>query len=300
LYLFVLKYINYDIILILYGGNIVKIFLEKEKSFIEIDTDDLKQIGEGREGKVYRYQDLALKIHNSLGKKFVLNLEKVNKFKNIDTKRILLPKNPIYVKSKLISKLNFTGYSTSLVTNIKDKKELIDIDSNHLYNELQTLKSDTTILSKNKALINDLAHCRNFVFNSNLYFVDCGGYYFDETLNFNEVYTENIEEVGMSLYRNLFCLNSKLNIIRDELLKIKNINEEDIDQDILLSVLHVYERDYGNNFIYSNITDYLSYLIYILEKNESLTEYKYKILKEYICNSYNSSDHIKKLKKIIK
>ena len=196
----------------------MKVLFEYNNNFIELDTNDLKEIGQGTESIVYSYNDKAIKVYKEKQTKIRLSYEEVEKLKEINTHRILLPQNTIY--SDLDSNsFYYNGYTTKLIENIKKKKELLNISSDLLNNELHLLNEDINVITKNKIIIRDLWNKDNFVYNNHLYYVDPGSYTISENASISDIYEENIEELSMSLFRNIFCFEDSLELIKEELKK---------------------------------------------------------------------------------
>ncbi|MBQ7141264.1 MAG: hypothetical protein IJO32_07170 [Bacilli bacterium] len=268
---------------------------------VKLDTDNLQSIGSGYESKVYSYNDIAIKIHrDNYITKTGLPYNSVKKFKKIETERILMPQNFVYETSNMFPK--YKGYTTKLITNIKNKAEITNVDSNHLYQEINKLKSDIKILSSNKILIYDILFEENLVFNDNIYFVDPGSFYYDKNLTVDQVYNNNMKELNFILYYYLFCLFDKLEYIEYELKNMKNINKNYIishDVEELVGVSSfIYKQKFKNDFT-KNPMKYINNIIKILEKYESIKNYKYIALKNYVENAKNNSKSVKMIKKII-
>lgn len=280
-------------------GDFMKIIVKYNNSFIELNTQSLKLIGQGYESKVYKYKDVALKIHHKHNYKFGigLTLDNMKSMKEISTKRILMPIDAIYRKK---ANNQYIGYSTSLVTNIKSKYSFINLDSNILYNEIDNLREDAKKLSNHKIMLSDLCNDKNLVFNGNLYYVDPGCYYFLNDLDSKDINDENMFELDISLCENLFCFNNNIDYIRDELVLMQNINYRKINNKILELVNNIYNNDYENNYLKSGDKTYLEYLMNIIEKYETVSKYKYKLLTDFVNNSNNKSSDIKSLRKILK
>ncbi|MBQ7141262.1 MAG: hypothetical protein IJO32_07160 [Bacilli bacterium] len=277
----------------------MQILTEYKNRLIKLNTHRLKKVGNGYEGNVYKYKDIAIKLYRKKPKKTVLSYNEVIGLKYIDTQRILLPISAVH-SSNLFSKQSFSGYSTNLVQDVKDIKFIINIDSNHLYNEINILENDIRNLSNNKVKINDLWNIKNFVFNGNLYFVDPGSYYFKKDSSNSDIFDENMEELSMALYQHLFCLDSNLEYIGAELMNM-NIEHSNVNLKSILPLIgKIYEDDYHKHFLKSNKKFYLEYLKYILDKYETISNYKLNVFKEYITDSNNDAIYVKNLKKIIK
>lgn len=270
----------------------MEIIIKYKNNDIKLDTSTLKQIGAGCEGKVYSYNDIAIKVHNNNLIKTKLSYNLVKIFKNIDTKRILLPREAIFINDG--NKIEYGGYTTKLVPNFKRKEKLRELSSEQIYKEIEILKNDIRILSENKICIDDLNVKDNLVFNDKLYFVDPGSYYIDN----NNVFSENTKKLGYALYLCLFCLYNDYNYLIYELHNLEDVNLKDVNWKDINMLKKIYIESFNNDFLRENNNDYICSLIKILEKYGNFLNYKRKILHTYISNSNAKDDEIKLIKKM--
>ncbi|MBQ7141263.1 MAG: hypothetical protein IJO32_07165 [Bacilli bacterium] len=275
----------------------MNIIVNHNFQYIKLDTSDLKKIGSGCEGNVYKYQDIAIKVHDDIPIKKTLSQKLVKQFKNIDTKRILLPNGLTFEKAGIF--LKYVGYTTQLISNKLRKERLIDLDSNHIYDEIQLLKNDIKLLSENKISVDDLNSKDNLVFNGDLYFVDPGSYNIDNG-NFNELYTKNMDKLNYALYLCLFCLYNDSNYIMYELKNINGTNIENINYKIVPLIRNIYTKYFKNEFLDKTNGNYIEAIIQILEKHDSILNYKDKILNDFVNNSNEEVEDIKTIKKILR
>lgn len=278
----------------------MKILLQEKNKFKELNTFNLKKIGQGCESIVYKYKNNAVKIYKKNCKKEILSYNDVKYMKDINTKRILMPLNIVY-KNNLFSLPTFKGYSTTLIKNSKPLSSIIKMDSNYLYKELEKLEIDAKILSNSNVEISDLRNAENFIFNDKLYYVDPGSYYINNILNCSQIYNNNMDELGISLNEILFCLDGNLENIKEELMNIEGIEYSNVNINTTLPLVRkIYENDYYKNYLKSKKRYYLEYLKDILNKYESISNYKLNIFKNYINDPNSDSVYINHIKKIIK
>ena len=70
-----------------------------------INTNDLLYVDSGAEGKVYKYKVKAIKVYHDNLYKRILSYDDINRLKDINTRRIILPNNIIYkLKCKIVCK----------------------------------------------------------------------------------------------------------------------------------------------------------------------------------------------------
>jgi len=158
---------------------------------------------------------MAIKIKKE---RFYLNYENLNILKTINSNRILLPTNIVYNYKHFFgkqNKKNYIGYTTKLIKNVKDKKEIISLSSNILYDEIDELINETRYLSKNRVQLVDIRNNNNIVFNGNIYFVDPGLYRYKKGSPYIELYTKNITSLvrfsaKIKMPRNFFILQVRL------------------------------------------------------------------------------------------
>lgn len=132
----------------------------------------LKKLGKGKEGRVYEYKGMALKLYyyytSITGR---IGLKECEYLKQIDTKRIVLPKDILQDE-----KYNFYGYISELI--IPSKEDLYQINKAKFLNELYALRKEIEILSQNYIRVNDWIP-ENFMYDGMFHFVDPGEYQID-------------------------------------------------------------------------------------------------------------------------
>jgi len=275
----------------------MEIYIKNNDSYINIDTNLLEKIGDGYEGIVYSYNDMAIKVKTNF--ETTLSYDDAIKLKRIITNRILLPKN-IVCYNKPQNKYTYIGYTTKLIDPI-DKNKVIYMNPNTLYNEILLLNNDIKKLSNNKILISDISeNDDNFIFNGHLYFVDPGSYIYDNNCSVNEVLKNNIRELEGGIFLNVIGFGYCLDSIYEELVNIMKIDKNYLTEKFLIYIRNIY-YDYH----YKRLENYedskqIDYLLKVLEKYGDLQKYKYSLLNEYLYNKNHNSTDDKILRKIIK
>lgn len=133
----------------------------------------LKKLGKGKEGRVYEYKGMALKLYyysytSIIGR---IGLKECEYLKQIDTKRIVLPRCILQD-----DKCKFYGYTSELITS--SKENLYQIDKTKFLSELYALREEIKILSQNYIRVNDWIP-ENFMYDGMFRFVDPGEYQID-------------------------------------------------------------------------------------------------------------------------
>lgn len=168
----------------------------------DFDEDDLEYmyIDEGDEALVYRHGMQALKIYRDYCYKPKLDESNTKKLTNIKTKRILMPRCPIYVGTKN----NFKGYTTEPFIYALPKKQIKNMPIDSFLSEIDLFKEDAYTLAENKFEIDDL-YLDNIVYNGKLYMVDPGS--FEEVnLSTSEIFRRNVVEINELVKDELFSL----------------------------------------------------------------------------------------------
>ena len=149
-----------------------------------------KKIGFGLEVDVYQIGDEVAKfIKRCPGKKIFLDKSSIEKMKQIDTKRILLPTTVLLDK-----KHEFRGYKMDYIENL-GVDSYVSLDKENLVRENDLLKEDLVKLSDEKVLIEDLNH-ENTSYHNGIYLIDPGSYKIDTNLDSNQVYGINLDLVN--------------------------------------------------------------------------------------------------------
>lgn len=148
-----------------FGGTVMEYKLDSRK--IKFRESNLKLLGQGVEGRVYRYKDMALKLKDNdlIG----LSYENAKYMSNIRTTRILLPKNIFYKNN------HYAGYTTKYVGKSNSFK-LIDLEKEKLINHIIIpIEEDIELLSNKQILLNDIS-IDDVIANNSLYIIDPGSY----------------------------------------------------------------------------------------------------------------------------
>ena len=209
---------------------------------IKISDDELydNYIDEGSEVEVFRFDDKVFKLYKPYCNKGRLDENTINKLKNINTKRIIMPDNTIKdSSSKLIGYTMpyIDSYGIDGFKNIKIK---------NLIDELNIIKNDLLILSKNKIDIEDI-HIGNILLGDGLYFVDPGSY---RVSGFKEHLLYSLNKYTI----NIFVLNDILKRFSNISIKNKKVLEEliPVDDEYIGDIL---DYDNMNNL---NIKEYVN------------------------------------------
>lgn len=210
------------------------------------DMKCFKSLGSGSTADVYLINGDAYKLYRPYCSiKESITKEKVNYFKNIPTKRIILSKESILDKKR-----NFYGYISKYIEDL-GYDNLLNLDRASLINELKILRDDFILLGDNRVLVSD-SNLENTVFNNGCYLVDCGKYLTGEETGYdaNISIGYNLEEfsfyfvyqvMGRWLIKNKYC-NELKNLKRQYL----SLNEND-------SVIDYLEDD----MVEENLGEYL-------------------------------------------
>lgn len=154
----------------------------------------------------------------------LMTKEKVNYFKGIPTKRIVLPKESILDKKR-----NLRGYISKYIEDL-GYDNLLNLDKSSLIDELKILREDFILLGDYGVLVKD-SNLGNTVFHNGCYLIDCGRYLTgDETgYDANISISCNLDEFSQYLIYQIFgiCIKnngylSKLKEIRKEYFSLDN------------------------------------------------------------------------------
>lgn len=247
----------------------------------EVETNDLKIIGDGNEGVVYKYHNSALKVYKESNNKFekilnpkvkrIIDYDDIQKFLELKTSRILLPRKIIY---KLEDGCGYYGgYSTNLINNIISPSNMWETLPDYLKKEEEVILKDLELLNENNIAIYDFDSSGNFLYNGKMYFIDAGSL---QTSSF-PVSKDNQEQMNIALHTHLFLLSNSLENITLELNKM--LKRKDItDLRIITFVKKVYNDIYETlKKDYSNYFEFLKDILYFYRYIEN---YKLEILKE--------------------
>lgn len=206
----------------------------------------LKKIGSGKEGKVYKYKNKALKIYHNNVYKDSMNEETAYVLRELNTKRILLPKNILFNIDYEIK-----GYTTEYISN---KKYVYEIIKKQLILEIEEIEHEINYLSNKNIVLNDWS-LSNFEYDGIFRFVDPGLYECNKNTDIKKVREFNYVVLKEFLFEEL----------------IKNrLRTEMKDYMKLISSMYnrCYYEDNASNFFKSEMYD-----------DESLNQYIKRIAK---------------------
>lgn len=146
----------------------------------------MKKIGEGEEGRIYRYNnDVAIKLFKHVSKKDLEQKKDTSiALKFIDTKNFIRPEKLLLDKKGI-----YKGYTMPLIDKEKNK-ELIDIEIISLLTMLEELYDGMRELSKTKCIIGD-SNPENIIVTDKIYFIDTASYGL-----VNEFTKKDVEEIN--------------------------------------------------------------------------------------------------------
>lgn len=220
-----------------------------------IDLNELIDIKRsGQSGKVYKYNDLAVKISKRSEPRFnEYKLDIYNRLKEVqETKRIIMPKDLIYDEFG-----NIIGYTMPFVNG--DHGEAINkLTIKKFLEEIKVILEDIKILVNHSIIIDD-HNPNNIKVNENgIYLIDTEGYAFKTSFNYEK-----------HLADSLFNLN---NLIKNCFTKCKYIR-----------------NNYNElNAIFNNYDDICGFFLKSSKEDELVETYiKRLIRKEKVKNMFN-------------
>ena len=145
-------------------------FYVNDKEY-NIDYEDMikRYIKSGWASDVYKFDKYAFKINKEICFKYRLDEKSVKYLSKIQTKRILLPKEPIYDENH-----EFYGYIMKYIEPT-EKDNIKNITLSKLLKELKIIKNDLLLLKDNNVFIDDLCE-NNFIYNNGIYLIDPGSF----------------------------------------------------------------------------------------------------------------------------
>lgn len=190
----------------LYVGDELVNFSDKEL--------EERYINEGKEGKVYVYKNLAIKIYSDYFKyRKMLNEEDILKMKKIKTNRILLPKELI-----LNEKKELVGYATDFkVEALKTRIGLLNMKE--FLEETKMIKEDIYNLSENNIRFEDLNKGSLLMTQSNIFITDPGAFEFSKSIDTEPIIKYNINQINYFFIHMVLCEYLKLTKKEQEELK---------------------------------------------------------------------------------
>lgn len=168
-----------------------------------------RYINEGREGKVYEYNNLAIKIYSDYFKyRKMLTEEDIIKMKKIKTDRFLLPKETIFNEKK-----ELVGCATDF--KIEAPKTRIGLlNMKEFLEETKKIKQDIYILSENHIRLEDLNRGSLLMTQSNIFITDPGAFEFSKSSDIEPIIKYNINQINRFFID--MVLNEYLKLTKNE------------------------------------------------------------------------------------
>ena len=138
----------------------------------ELKKDNVlfEEMGEGLESRVFKIDDeTVLKVYKTSNEKEKLDEDMIEELSDIETNRIVLPKEIIKTKDGEVK-----GYSMDYVEETETK--FFDFTKEKIIRELKLLKNDLIKLGKNNVEIGDLREENTISNDESFYLIDCGDY----------------------------------------------------------------------------------------------------------------------------
>lgn len=200
---------------------------------IKITKKNLKKIGTGVTGDVYKYKNNALKIFKKDG--VPIDYYTSEYLTGISTNRILLPRNLLFYNNV------FAGYTYKLISKRGTGNRMIMLPTDELIENTSIIEKDIETLSNKKVLLNGIEPS-NTIFNGRLYLTDPTGYSILDIMSTEELEKLNKYQfhlllttlITQELRKNNFSSKTEKEI--KELLEMKDstINTSEYLKDLLI------------------------------------------------------------------
>ena len=200
---------------------------------IKLTKKNLKKIGTGVTGDVYKYKNMALKVFKK-DKKTPIDPYTADYLTSISTNRILLPQKLLFYNNV------FKGCTYKLVSKKGMGNRMIMLPKDDLIEDTSIIEKDIETLSNKQVLLNGIEPS-NTIFNGRLYITDPTGY-----TRLEDISIEELEKLNKYQFHLLFTI-----LITQELRK-NNFSNRTIQE-----VKELLEMKDSSN----NTSDYLNKLI---------------------------------------
>lgn len=182
-----------------------------------INLDKASIIGYGKNGNVYKYKNLALKIFpNGVVPNGLIDGDTCHDLSNITTNSILLPKNLVFYKNKL-----FSGYSLKPISCARNRS-IAKMDKKSFIDNVELIEDDVLLLS-NKGVLLDGILPENVIISDRLYLTDPSKYTFLDKDLCSGLYDLNNYQIHLLLSKLVLSSLKKNDITPKELKKLKGI-----------------------------------------------------------------------------
>ena len=183
----------------------------------KINLDKANIIGYGKNGNVYKYKNLALKIFPNGNIPYgLMDVDTCHNLSNITTSSILLPKNLVFYKNKL-----FSGYSLKPISSARTRS-IAKMDKKSFIDSVELLEEDVLLLS-NKGVLLDGILPENVIISDKLYLTDPSKYSFVNKEFARGLYDLNTYQIHLLLTKLVLTSLKKNDITPKELRNLKNI-----------------------------------------------------------------------------
>ena len=175
-------------------------------------TKDFEFLNEGMCAKLYRLDDIVLKIYKfDCTYKYYIRKSMFNKLKELNIPNIVeLLDYYYYYKSKLYKLLPPDAYTMKYVED--DNISILNTNVEYLLETISSLEKTCLKLSKNKIEIND-AHSKNIIFNKNgATLVDVDSFCFSRLKSFQKLFLYNQKQIVKYLKSRLINEYNSMNI----------------------------------------------------------------------------------------
>ena len=214
-----------------------------------------KKLGSGKEADVYKIGNQAVKFYKPYCNKVRLSKKDVEKLREIDTKRILLPNTALLDKKHQIR-----GHKMDYIEDL-GIDSFFNLDKESLKKELNYIRDDINKLSENGVVINDISEPSNTIYHNGIYLVDPGSYKLNKVSK-----NENIRTFGINIENiNMYLIYTVIE--NYTLVHTKKVRKEQVAHDVNLEYLQ------------RGRIDMLDFLENSLEE-ETLSEYVDKKIEE--------------------
>ena len=163
----------------------------------------IQLLNHGYEADVYRIKGQAVKMYKEFCHKRRLDEKTVEFFKNIKTKRFLLPIETVYDESH-----KFNGYTTKLIEE-GNKSTISRMKMNKMLTEMKAMTEDVKLLTKSGVTIYDM-RLTDVLYGDGLYYCDSGSFIKEDNMTEKEIDEENKEQLNELLIEEILGPTCKL------------------------------------------------------------------------------------------
>ena len=174
-------------------------YYDRDKNKYKFNLLNMKYINKGSCGKVYKYQDSAIKIYNEDTPDFIrLKPERFDQFKTITNPHFIRLKN-IYTKKVFPFRIqkNFVAAAYESSYYEKDKQSIVEKPIDYLLDNLSEIEILLTYLTNEHIVTDDLRYDNIILQSNNIVLIDPDSFRF---------YTDSTKYIGYKNKENLVQL----------------------------------------------------------------------------------------------